>query len=306
MINNKDSKPLEIRYKNYNNTLQTIKRHAKENYYNATCNEHRNNTKCLWKTINQIIHKSNNKSEVVEKLKINNLDEHRGEQIVEEFASYFAEVGKKFANRMPNPKKGLKEYMRIISTQEKSIFLTPILSVEIERYIKNLKPKTSSGLDNINNKLLKELSNCICEPLAQIFSKSISSGIFPTKMKTSKVIPLHKGKSKDEATNYRPISLLITISKILEKAVYHRVYNFLVETNQLFCSQYRFCKNHSCDHAVGELVANITKGIEQGKITAAVFLDLSKAFDSLEILLYSVIWKNMVSEAVVWIGSRVA
>ena len=107
-------------------------------------------------------------------------------------------------------------------------------------------------------------------------------GTFPDKMKTSKVIPLHKGKSKDETNNYQPISLLLTISKILEKAMYHRTYTFLCVTHQLYASQYGFQKNHACDQAVGELVAIITKGIEQKKLTAGIFLDLSKALDSLE------------------------
>ena len=64
--------------------------------------------------------------------------------------------------------------------------------------------------------------------------------------------------------------------------MYTRVYSFLMATNQLYSSQYGFRKNHACEHAVGELVAKIAKGIEQGKLTAAIFLDLSKAFDSLE------------------------
>ena len=109
-------------------------------------------------------------------------------------------------------------------------------------------------------------------------------------MKTSKVIPLHKSKSKEETNNYRPISLLLTISKILEKAMYHRVYNFLCNTEQLYASQYGFRKNHACDQAVGELVAIITKGIEQKKIDSWDFLDLSKAFDSLE---HSAVLKKM-------------
>ena len=72
--------------------------------------------------------------------------------------------------------------------------------------------------------------------------------------------------------------------------MYKRVYNFLIKTNQLYCSQYGFRKNHACDQAVGELVANIIKGIEQHKLTASVFLDLSKAFDSLE---HNVIFKKL-------------
>ena len=164
-----------------------------------------------------------------------------------------------------------------------SIFLTPVTSQEIERHINNLKPKKSSGPDRIDNVLIKELRDVICEPLTTIFNNSLSEGIFPDKMKLSKVMPLHKSNNRDETTNYRPISLLLTISKILEKTMYTKVYQFLSKTNQLYASQYGFRKNHVCDQAVGELVSVITKGLEQKKQTAGVFLDLSKAFDSLEL-----------------------
>ena len=82
-------------------------------------------------------------------------------------------------------------------------------------------------------------------------------------------------------TNYRPISLLITMSKILEKVVYVRVYNFLVETGQLYQSQYGFRSGHSCQNAISELKGTILKNQEENKLTIGVFIDLSKAFDTL-------------------------
>ena len=82
-------------------------------------------------------------------------------------------------------------------------------------------------------------------------------------------------------TNYRPISLLITMSKILEKVVYCRVYNFLVETEQLYQSQYGFRTGHSCQNAISELIGTVLKNQEENKLTIGVFIDLSKAFDTL-------------------------
>ena len=104
---------------------------------------------------------------------------------------------------------------------------------------------------------------------------------FPECMKIAEVVPLYKGKDREICTNYRPISLLITISKILEKIVYKRSYSFLNSTGQIFESQYGFRSKHSCEHAVQELLGNILKGCELGKSTLAVFLDLSKAFDTI-------------------------
>ena len=101
-------------------------------------------------------------------------------------------------------------------------------------------------------------------------------------MKHGEVVPLYKNGSKKLLVNYRPITLLLTISKILEKLVYKRVYSFLNDNNQIYNSQYGFCSNHSCENAITELVSTIVKNLEDQKYTAALFLDLSKAFDTLE------------------------
>ena len=228
-----------------------------------------------------MIRKTNNKSEVIEKLKIDNITEHRGEVIAEELAKYFSTVGKVFANKIGPSAKSEREYLDTIPASMKSIFLAPVTTAKINRILTNMVPKTSSGIDEINNKLLKELKLILLVPLEQIFNQSLEHGVFPEKMKIAKVVPLHKGKSRELANNYRPISLLLTISKILEKVVYSHVYEFLTNTGQLFVSQYGFRKKHACEHAVGELVSAIVKGFEEGKQTAGVFLDLSKAFDKL-------------------------
>ena len=99
----------------------------------------------------------------------------------------------------------------------KTLYLHQITPSEIKRYIDKLPSKNSSGYDNISNKLLKQIKYTILKPLTHIFNLSIVSGVFPANMKLSEVIPLYKKGSKDQMINYRPISLLITISKLLEK-----------------------------------------------------------------------------------------
>ena len=100
-------------------------------------------------------------------------------------------------------------------------------------------------------------------------------------MKQADVIPLYKSKEKFIVNNYRPISLLLTMSKILEKIVYGRIYSFLCNTDQLFQSQYGFRTGHSCENAICELVGTVAKNREEKKHTIGVFIDLSKAFDIL-------------------------
>ena len=110
---------------------------------------------------------------------------------------------------------------------------------------------------------------------------SLEQGIFPDLMKKSEVIPLYKGTERHLSMNYRPISLLLTISKILEKLMYKRIYEFLDGNNQFYNSQYGFRSKHSCENTICELVGHVVKGHEKKEHTAAIFLDLSKAFDTL-------------------------
>ena len=161
------------------------------------------------------------------------------------------------------------------------MYLYPATEHEVESLLRKLPNKNSSGHDNISNTLLKALSNSIITPLTVVFNKSLEEGEFPLSMKKADVVPLYKSKRKDIRTNYRPISLLLTISKLLEKVMYRRTYNFIDSNGLLFKSQYGFRSNHSCEHAVGELVGNIVKNGENSKHTIAIFLDLSKAFDTI-------------------------
>ena len=184
----------------------------------------------------------------------------------------------------------LNTYLNKIKRNEKSIFLTPCSQPEIRQIILSLKNKKSSGHDGISNLLLKDLVDVLTYPLHIIFNKCLIQGIFPDIMKIADIVPLHKNGNIHIVDNYRPISLLMTISKILEKLVYNRVYAFLNKTNQIYDSQYGFRSKHSCEHAISELVGNILKGKENGEHTISVFLDLSKAFDMLE---YSTLFQKL-------------
>ena len=270
------------KYRTYRNKLKEIIRRNKEQYFKGKCIEYRQNTSRLWKMINKLLNKTNDKTNVVEYLKVENQDYYDQQSIAEEFAKHFSSVGKRYAEKITIPKTNIMQYLRDIKSNPQTMFLTPTTSNEIEKLIMGLPNKTSSGQDKLPNTLLKQLGVSIKYPLELIFNNSVSSGMFPQGMKHADITPLYKSKEHCLVTNYRPISLLVTISKLLEKIIYTRTYTFLTNTNQLYKGQYGFRSGHSCQHAVSELIGNIQKNLEQDKISVGVFIDLSKAFDTLD------------------------
>ena len=142
-------------------------------------------------------------------------------------------------------------------------------------------------------------------PLFIAINKSIVSGEVPDELKLAKVIPVYKSKDSRNFTNYRPISLLPNLSKILERIIHKRLYTYITEKQLLYNSQYGFRSNYSTNKAITELMANILTGFDEKKYTLALFLDLSKAFDTIDhkILLKKLDYYGIRGVALNWIES---
>ena len=145
------------------------------------------------------------------------------------------------------------------------------------KFLDDLK---SSGPSSILTKLLKLVRNEISPTFSEICNSSFTEGIFPDKNKIAKVIPVHKKSSTDDVNNYRPISLLSTFSKIMEKLVAARLNNFLDLHSIIFPNQFGFRAGCSTTHSLVSITETINKTIEQKKFGCGVFIDLKKAFDT--------------------------
>ena len=132
-----------------------------------------------------------------------------------------------------------------------------VSETDIETVLSKLKPKTSCGHDGLSIKLLKGASSSICRPLALIINQSLSSGIFPDKLKLAKVIPIYKKGDSSLYDNYRPISLLPAFSKLFEKVVYRQLYEFFSHNNLFYDSQHGFKELHSTETAALEFIDRI-------------------------------------------------
>ena len=163
-----------------------------------------------------------------------------------------------------------------------SLFFTPCTSEEVLKITSSLKPSTSSGVNGISSNLSKQIIPEIIDVLIHIFYCSLSTGIVPSKLKIAKVNPVFKSGDKHKFTNYRPISILPSISKLLEKVVYNRIYDFITNHKILSPNQFGFRKKHSTYMAINNLYDIITNAIDRKLHTVGIFLDLSKAFDTLD------------------------
>ena len=145
-----------------------------------------------------------------------------------------------------------------------------------------MKPNKAIGLDKISARLLKCAAHTIAPSITKLLNVSIRSGRFPELWKCSKITALFKSGDRTNASNYRPISILPTLSKILEKAVHTQLYDYLDVNNMLSNKQFGFRRSFSTVSALSSFADEVLLNMEQGKLCGAVFLDLTKAFDTVD------------------------
>ena len=151
---------------------------------------------------------------------------------------------------------------------------------EIQALCKDINPLKSSGMDDLPAKLCKDAFLVLGEQLVHIYNCSLRTGIFPQKWKVAKIVPLYKGGDRKSVNNYRPVSLLPIPGKLLEKLVHKRISNFWNANEFLSSNQGGFRKGHSTTSTIADLTDNLFQHINKGNTTLAAFVDLRKAFDT--------------------------
>jgi potassium voltage-gated channel Eag-related subfamily H protein 8 len=201
-------------YKKYRNLYNRLVRLARIKYYGELFDSHRNDIASTWRTLNDIIGKSRDKT-CCASMDIDGQKVSDSTIISNKFCEYFTNVGRDCAAKIPHAKIPYAHYLR--QGHARSFVMQPITPGDVINTLSRMKGKNSSGHDNISSKLLKTLRGEIAFPLTKLINNSLSSGIVPNSLKIAKVIPLYKVKDTSLLSNYRPISLLLVLSKVLEK-----------------------------------------------------------------------------------------
>ena len=214
---------------------------------------------------------------------IDGINTQSNDLISDAFAKHYSEIGLKLKEKL---KRTHRDPHLHDKKCDKTFHFSPINQYDIEKLLSRLPNKKSCGWDGISNTFIKEIGYEISAPLGILINESLMQGIVPINYKQAIVKPLYKGKSKTDIINYRPISLLPVLSKILEKIVHKQLTKFLSENNLLFEGQYGLRENRSTCDALLELVGNIIENWEKNQIIITVFCDMSKAFDCLDYVIF--------------------
>lgn len=235
--------------------------------------------KNTWKIINEIINKPSSNKSFHDKFTNNDGIIQDPTEIANEFNNYFVNIGPSLAAGIPiTPTCSAKASLPSLSS---SFAFRPVNEQELYEVVANLK-LTGAGHDELKMKLLKQCLPSILKPLLYIFNRSLQTGVVPDKLKWAKVLPLYKADDPSTFSNYRPISILPCFSKVLEKIVYNRLLAYFKENKLLYDHQYGFRENHSTSMALVQLLDNITNALDNNDFTIGVFIDLSKAFDTVD------------------------
>ena len=152
----------------------------------------------------------------------------------------------------------------------------------VERELKKLKRNKSTGIDDLPPGMLKDLASVIAKPISYIINLSLRTGQVPTDWKIARVVPVHKSGSTTDVNNYRPISVLPVISKIMERAVHRQLMDYLERNRLLSDKQFGYRSKRSTELATALFIDSIRRSGDNGLLSGAVYLDLSKAFDTLD------------------------
>lgn len=273
---NEIAKMTYTRYRNYcNNLIKKLKRkYNREQITNAI-----KNNRLLWKNIKNITYTNESRTDNLELLQVKSSPIESANFI----NNYFASIGSDLAQNITSGTNLRYKRPSKTSVNISSMVLLDTDLSEVCTTLMNLRSDSAPGWDNIPTAFLKHAKNEVVPVITYLANLCFQKGIFPASLKKSIITPVYKGGNRDDVNNYRPISVLTAISKVIEKLINTRLLQYVNKFNILSPSQFGFRQKKSTEDAVIALSSLVTEQLDKGNKCMATFLDLKKAFDTVSV-----------------------
>lgn len=271
---------LKISYKRYRNYCNNLIKKLKRNYERKQLEKSSGNSKHLWKNIKTITHLNRSKSDCSNLLQVK-ASPYESVNYVNDF---FSSIGKKLAEDIAPNSNSLNQLdLENHNTQLNSFVLLDTDPEETHNVLMGLKSDSAPGWDNIPTSFLKLAKKEVVPIISHLANLCFSNGIFPSLLKQSIITPVFKNGDINDVNNYRPISVLPAISKIIEKLLNSRLIKYLNQYQLLSDAQYGFRNGRSTEDAVTALSSYIVDQVDRGRKCLGVYLDIKKAFDTVHV-----------------------
>ena len=263
-------------YKTYKFFLTKLLRKQERDYFNSLLEKYKSNLKKTWNVIKSVINKHKTKNAMEMSIRVNDSIIEDGATIAENFNKCYVNVGPNLSRLIPKTSTNPAD---CIPNNTNTIFISEATEAEVSNIIRNMRD-SSAGPDGISSKILKQTLSLIVKPLVHTVNLSLNQGYFPNPLKIARVIPIYKSGDPMVMKNYRPVSVLNVLSKVFEKVMYNRLFDFLDANNILYKLQFGFRRNHNTNIALSYLLDKIISSLDRGEVVIGTFIDLSKAFDT--------------------------
>lgn len=260
-------------YKTYRNDYKSSIVEKKYAMNQVRLDKVKGDMKSTWRVLNSILHKQNDEIEYIE-------DNECRYEIDAEIANHFNDFFVKSVVDLNSDIPCMQFECNIEHREDVKFVFGGVSITEIKKHLSELK--NGSDEFNVNKNVLSDVIDKVGIPVANIINDSLSSGVFPSILKQSTVIPIRKIPGTVRLNEYRPINMLPCFEKLIEKVVFEQLSDYVERNDIIGNVQSGFRKHHSCETAINKVLYDWNEAIENSETVIAVFLDFQRAFETIE------------------------
>ena len=300
----------ENEYKWWRNKVNKLIKESKKNQYQTYIEKNKDKPGSIYKIFQDVsAGKGSKKPTDISSVKNNGKHIEDPTEIANTFNNFFVNIASKIKEPVsPSNHDKLREFCNSRLPENTQFSISNIEKDKVLKYLSTMDSCKATGTDSIGPRLLRFAAPYIADDITYICNQSINSSTFPKKWKEAKVSPLHKNGPHDDVNNYRPISILPVLSKVLEKHVHDCLSAYLNENNLLHKTQSGFRSQHSCETALVHMIDSWLNAMDNGQMVGVVLVDFKKAFDLVDhqILLSKLKLYGLNNDALMWFDTYLA